>query len=109
EDLKWIAASATELNRRLHQVARYSDQIRQENGKGQFLNFLSEEVDQALKTSQALFDRVTARILAGTANGAKAKHQPQLKVMPPPAVGATSSVAISSKMPVGEVAVTTGQ
>src|SRR5437588_2200536 len=96
DDLKWIAASATELNRRLHQVARYSDQVRQDQGKGQLLQFLSEEVDQALKTSQALFDRVTARILAGAANGAKTlARTPPLKVVPSPSSPAQSLFAVS--------------
>ncbi|HEY8671803.1 MAG TPA: response regulator [Terriglobales bacterium] len=102
DDLKWIAATATELNRRLHQVSRFSDQARQQKGKDQYLQLLGEEVDQALKTSQALFDRVTARILSGAGSGAKPRHQtPRLTVMPSPAV--------STKMPVGEVALATGE
>jgi CheY-like chemotaxis protein len=97
DDLKWVAATATELNRRLHQVSRYSDQARQQKGKPQYLQLLGDEVDQALKTSQALFDRVTARILSGTGDGVNPRHQtPHLTVMPPPVV--------STKMPVSEVA-----
>ena len=109
-DLKWIAATATELNRRLHQVSRYSDQARHQKGKGQYLQLLGEEVDQALKTSQALFDRVTARILSGAGSGVQARPQtPHLKVMPPPNAAAPSPAAVSTKMPVGEVALAAAQ
>ena len=110
DDLKWIAATATELNRRLHQVSRYSDQARHQKGKGEYLQFLGEEVEQALKTSQALFDRVTERILSGAGNGTKGRHQaPHLKMMPPPSPPAPSLAAVSTKMPVGEVAIAEGQ
>ena len=110
DDLKWIAANATELNRRLHQISRYSGQAQQEKGKGQYLQLLGEEADQALKTSQALFDRITARILSGIGSGAKVRNAtPHLKVMPSPVAPAPSLSAVPTRMPVGEVAIATGE
>jgi CheY-like chemotaxis protein len=102
DDLKWIAATTTELNRRLHQVSRFSDQARQQKGATHYLQLMSEEVEHALKTSQALFDRVTARILSGTGSGTKSQT-PYLTVMPAP-----TPAVISNKLPVGEVNVASG-
>ncbi len=95
EDLKWLAANATELNRLLQQVRRSVDQARQQKGDAHFLDGLNDQVEQATRTSQALFDRITARILAGTTGGPKATApvRPQVSV----------------KIPVGEVAPAGGE
>jgi hypothetical protein len=62
EDLKWIAANVTELNRLLQQVARSTDQVRQHKAEGRSLEILGERLEQATKISQSLFDCVTSHI-----------------------------------------------
>ena len=68
EDLKWIAASSTELNAMLQQIARYSDLARQHKGEHNYISVLGERVEAASKTAQSIFDRVTSRILDATTN-----------------------------------------
>ncbi len=105
EDLKWTAANVTELNRRLQQIARYTDSAQKEHkGVGESLALLGEEVEQASRTSQALFDRITSRLLAGVANGGRAaKPGPVLQVMPAP-----DRTRMETKIPVGEMALNAG-
>ena len=74
DDLKWIATTSTELNSMLQQIARYADLARQNKGDHSYIEILGERVDLATKTAQDLFDRVTSRILEGSA--AKAKLTP---------------------------------
>lgn len=101
DDLKWIAAHATELNRALHQVSRYCDQARQHKGQTEYLERLAEESEQACRTSQALFDRVTARILSRSTNGARAAEQSPGALVTPPA----PLTSVATKLPAREVAV----
>ena len=63
EDLKWIAATSTELNSMLQQISRYADLARQHKGEHNYIEMLGERVELATKTAQSLFDRVTSRIL----------------------------------------------
>jgi CheY-like chemotaxis protein len=63
EDLKWLATTSTELNAALQQIARYCDLARQHKGQYNYIDLLGERVCAASKNSQALFDRVTSRIL----------------------------------------------
>jgi len=87
EDLKWIAATSTELNSILQQIARYSDLARRHKGEHNYIDLLSERVELASKTAQALFDRVTSAILAQTAAKAAAPATPPgtpFTVLPPP-------------------------
>ncbi len=63
EDLKWIAATSTELNTMLQQISRYADLARQHKGEYNYIEMLGERVELASKTAQSLFDRVTSRIL----------------------------------------------
>ena len=110
DDLKWIAATTTELNRLLQQVSRFADQIRQHKGDLQYVEMLSGEVEQAVRASQSLFDRVTSRILSGTGSGTRAAAaSSNLTVMPPAAKPAQLVTSVSTKMPVGEVAVAADQ
>jgi CheY-like chemotaxis protein len=103
DDLKWVATNLTELNRQLQQVSRYSDQARQQTDNRQYLELLGDEVEHASKISQALFDRITSRILSATANGrSPASPTPHLQIMPAPARPAAATIA--KKIPVGEVA-----
>lgn len=66
EDLKWIATTTTDLNTMLQQVSRYADLARQHKGEYNYVEMLSERVELASKTAQALFDRVTSSILEGS-------------------------------------------
>src|SRR5260370_40930969 len=86
EDLKWIAATSTELNSILQQVARYADLARRHRGEHNYIDLLGERVELASKTAQSLFDRVTSNILAGAARktAAARKSEAGFKGMPPP-------------------------
>src|SRR3954467_15269939 len=72
EDLKWIATTSTELNGMLQQIARYADLARQHKGDQSYVDMLADRVEHASKTAQALFDRVTSRILTGSSERAAA-------------------------------------
>jgi len=86
EDLKWIAATSTELNSILQQVARYTDLARRHRGEHNYIDLLAERVELASKTAQSLFDQVTSKILAGAAKktAAARKSEAGFSVMPPP-------------------------
>jgi len=101
EELKWIAATSTDLNSILQQIARYSDLARRHKGEHNYIELLGERVELAAKTAQALFDRVTSNILEKTASKAasrpKAPPAPFTVVPPPPRTGSHPRM---SKMPV---------
>lgn len=82
DDLKWIATNLTELNRVLQQASRHSVQARKERENGRFLQLLSEEVEEARRTAQALFDRLTLQIHAAVTKAPSGKT-PQFRVLPP--------------------------
>src|ERR1043166_5280363 len=88
DDLKWIAATSTELNTMLQQISRYSDLARQHKGEYNYIEMLGERVELAAKTAQSLFDRVTSRILEGStpkmAGGPDPSQPPAFTVVPPP-------------------------
>ena len=86
EDLKWIAATSTELNSILQQVSRYADLARRHRGEHNYVDLLGERVELASKTAQSLFDRVTSKILAGAAkkSAAARKSEAGFTVVPPP-------------------------
>ena len=86
EDLKWIAATSTELNSILQQVSRYADLARRHRGEHKYIDLLGERVEFASKTAQSLFDRVTSKILAGAVRktAAARKSEAGFTVMPPP-------------------------
>jgi CheY-like chemotaxis protein len=75
EDLKWIAATSTELNSILQQVSRYADLARRHRGEHDYIDLLGERVELASKTAQSLFDRVTSKILAGAAKKSAAARK----------------------------------
>jgi len=87
EDLKWVAATSTNLNSMLQQIARYTDLARRHPETQNYINLVGERVDLACKTAQALFDRVTSNILENTAMRA-AQHRKgaatPFTVLPPP-------------------------
>src|SRR5205823_14111145 len=76
EDLKWIATTSTEVNSMLQQIARYADLARQHKGEYNYSEMLGERVELASKSAQALFDRVTSRILEGSTTKSKASPDP---------------------------------
>jgi CheY-like chemotaxis protein len=89
DDLKWIASTSTDLNSILQQVSRYADLARRHKGEHNYIDLLAERVELASKTAQALFDRVTSKILAETAAKTAVPTGPELKpftVVPPPPV-----------------------
>jgi CheY-like chemotaxis protein len=88
EDLKWIAATSTELNSILQQVSRYADLARRHRNENNYVDLLGERVELASKTAQSLFDRVTSKILEGAAkkSAAARKSEAGFTVMPPPEV-----------------------
>jgi CheY-like chemotaxis protein len=87
DDLKWIASTSTDLNSILQQISRYADLTRRHKGEHNYIDLLVERVEVASKTAQALFDRVTSRILAETAAKTAAPNGPEptpFTVVPPP-------------------------
>ena len=88
DDLKWIAATSTELNTMLQQISRYADLARQHKGEYNYIEMLGERVEVASKTAQSLFDRITSRILEGTApktkDGPDKSRPPEFTIVPPP-------------------------
>jgi CheY-like chemotaxis protein len=76
EDLKWVATTSTELNSMLQQISRYADLARQHKGEYNYIEMLGERVELASKTAQSLFDRITSRILEGTAPKSKKTPDP---------------------------------
>ncbi len=105
DDLKWTTANLTDLNRRLQQILRYSEQVRQEQSGSAYLERLSEEVELASKTSQALFDRITSRIMTGAARGARSSPEPPSFKVVAAAAGARPQTSVAKKIPVAEVAI----
>jgi CheY-like chemotaxis protein len=86
EDLKWIAATSTELNSILQQVSRYADLARRNRDEHNYIDLLGERVELASKTAQSLFDHVTSKIMDGAAkkSAAARKREAGFTVMPPP-------------------------
>ncbi len=86
EDLKWIASTSTSLNSILQQIARYGDLAQRHKGEHHYLDLLGERIELGSKTAQALFDRVTSKILAQTAakSAAPTGPHPTFSVVPPP-------------------------
>jgi len=75
EDLKWIAATSTELNSILQQVSRYADLARRHRGEQNYVDLVGERIELASKTAQNLFDRVYSKILAGAAKKSAAARR----------------------------------
>jgi CheY-like chemotaxis protein len=90
EDLKWIATSSTELNSIVQQISRYADLARRHKSEPHYLGLLGERVDLASKTAQALFDRVTSKILEAASVQTKKKGKVRFTVVPPPPIATFS-------------------
>ena len=96
KDLKWIAATSTELNAMLQQISRYADLARQHRAQPNYIEVLADRVELATKTAQSLFDRVTTSILAATTGQpppVKAASASPFTVVAPP----TPSIAAIGK------------
>ncbi|MEO8439333.1 MAG: response regulator [Spartobacteria bacterium] len=94
EDIKWLAANATELNCLLQQAARQAEHARGRGGKSEYLDKLSDQVERASRTSQAIVDRITRR--------APASNTPNETTSVSSGSGARQSIA--ARIPVGEIA-----
>jgi CheY-like chemotaxis protein len=94
EDVKWIAATSTELNSMLQQIARYTDLARNHKGDNGFLDVLGERVELARKTAQSLFDHVTSKIFIGASQKSAAARGASagFVVVPPPVMPERSLV-----------------
>jgi CheY-like chemotaxis protein len=72
----------------LQQISRYADLARQHKGEYNYIEMLGERVELASKTAQSLFDRVTSRILEGSAPKTKGApdptRPPEFTIVPPP-------------------------
>jgi CheY-like chemotaxis protein len=68
DDLKWIAKTSTELNTVLQQIARYADLMKRHKGDD-YIDQLNQQVEIATQSAQALFNRVTSKILENTRPG----------------------------------------
>src|ERR1041384_1632830 len=66
DDLKWIGKTSTELNSLLQQIARYADLVKRHKGDHDYIEQLNQQVEIASQSAQALFNRVTSRILENT-------------------------------------------
>src|SRR5437868_13819038 len=66
EDLKWIAKTSTELNTVLQQIARYAELAKRHKGDHDYIEQLNQQLEIASGSAQALFDRVTPKILEST-------------------------------------------
>lgn len=67
DDLKWIAKTSTELNTVLQQIARYAELAkRHKTGDHDYIDQLNRQVEIACQSAQALFNRVTSKILENT-------------------------------------------
>ena len=85
DDLKWIAKTSTELNSVLQQIARYAELAKRHKGDHDYIEQLDQQVEIASRYAQALFDRVTSKILENTS----------AKTLPPSETGASAPVAPS--------------
>jgi CheY-like chemotaxis protein len=106
DDLKWITTTSTELNTMLQQISRYADLARQHKGEYNYIEMLGERVELASKTAQSLFDRITSRILEGSAPKTKSppdpSRPPEFTIVPAPSEAApaqTKAKAAPEKSP----------
>jgi CheY-like chemotaxis protein len=105
DDLKWIATTATDLNSALQQISRYADLACRHKGEHNYIELLGERVELASKKSQALFDRVTSKILEKTGatavpsvRGPAPSPPSPFTVLPPP-VGNGVATSMPARAP----------
>jgi CheY-like chemotaxis protein len=91
DDLKWIAKTSTELNTVLQQIARYAELAKRHRGDHDYIEQINQQVEIASQAAQALFNRVTSKILENTSG--KTLPQSGTIVSAPVAVGDTADAA----------------
>jgi CheY-like chemotaxis protein len=84
DDLKWIAKTSTELNTILQQIARYAELAKRHKGDHDYIEQLNKQVEIASRSAQALFNRVTSKILENTSD----------ETLPPSGTDASAAVAV---------------
>jgi CheY-like chemotaxis protein len=84
DDLKWIAKTTTELNTVLQQIARYAELAKRHKGDHDYIEQINQQVEIASQSAQALFNRVTSKILENTSG----------KTLPPNGTNVSPSVAV---------------
>jgi two-component system, cell cycle sensor histidine kinase and response regulator CckA len=75
DDLKWIAKTSTELNNVLQQISRYADLAKRHKGDHDYIEQLNQQVEIASQSAQALFNRVTSKILENTSGKTSPPNQ----------------------------------
>jgi CheY-like chemotaxis protein len=85
DDLKWIAKTCTELNTVLQQIGRYAELTKRHKGDHDYIEQLNQQVEIASQSAQALFDRVTSKILENTSGKMLPPNEPSVSA--PVAVG----------------------
>jgi CheY-like chemotaxis protein len=86
DDLKWIAKTSTEINTVLQQIARYAELAKRHKGDRDhdYIEQLNHQVEIATRSAQALFNRVTSKILENTSG----------QMLPPTGTDASAPVAV---------------
>jgi CheY-like chemotaxis protein len=100
DDLKWIAKISTELNTALQQIARYAEMAQRHRGDHDYLQMLGERVEAATQSSQALFDRVTSKILETTSGKTNPQPAPAKTSSPPTPISSDVAAEIPADIPV---------
>lgn len=85
DDLKWIAKTSTELNTVLQQIARYAELAKRHRGDHDYIDQINQQVEIASQSAQALFNRVTSKILENTSG----------KTLPPSGTDVSAPVAVA--------------
>lgn len=99
-DLKWIAKISTELTTALQQIARYAAMAQRHLGDHDYVQMLNERVEAATQSSQALFDRVTSKILETTSGKTGSPPPPAAKEASAPGVPPAGEVDFPADIPV---------
>src|SRR4030095_4996065 len=66
DDLKWIAKTSAQIHTVLPHIARYADLARRHKGDHDYIEQLNQYVEIASQSAQALFNRVSSKILENT-------------------------------------------
>src|SRR5256886_2245193 len=98
DDLKWIAKTSTELNSVLQQIARYANLAKRHKGDHDYIDQLNQQVEIATQSAQALFNRVTSKILENTKTQSPSSP-PATSSAPKSELAAEAQESIGAKAP----------
>ena len=99
DDLKWIAKTSTELNTVLQQIARYAELMKRHKGED-YIDQLNQQVEIATQSAQALFNRVTSKILENTSGKTPSPSSPAAtSVAPAPHPSGEAQESTAAKVP----------